>query len=123
MSIILFESNAELKVNKFGQKATFARRYFHSGEVLGEDVSDPSFEDMPGWHKMSYEEAKRLPSDIRQYFMQFGSSIDFEGGMLGPIGKEYTEHISNYINHSCDPNLWYGEFGDCLVARRDIKAG
>ena len=121
--MILFADNAELKTNQFGQQGTYARRDIAIGEVLGEDVSDPTSEDAPGWLTMTYEEAKRLPPEQRVYFMKFGSSIDFEGGMLGPVTEQYTKHITNYINHSCDPNLWYGTEGDTLVARRDIKAG
>ena len=121
--MILFADNAELKTNHIGQQGTYARRDFVAGEVLGEDISYPTPEDEPGWLTMTYEEAKRLPSEKRVCFMKFGSSIDFEGGMLGPVGDQYTTHITNYINHSCDPNLWYGKEGDTLVARRDIIAG
>ena len=123
MSIICFANNAELKSDQFGQHGAFARRDFVAGEVLGEDISFPPPDRLSGWKVMTYEESKRLPSDQRIWFMRFGSSMDFEGGIMGPLEEKYAAHVSNYINHSCDPNIWYSEEGDRMEARRDIKAG
>lgn len=55
--------------------------------------------------------------------MKFGVSIDLEGQAVGPLEERYVVSISNYINHSCNPNVWFSEDADSWVARRSIKAG
>lgn len=123
MSNICFANNAEIKTTKFGQKGAFARRDLIAGEVLGDDISFPPAERASGWAVMPIEEAKRLPSEQRDWFLTFGYSMDCDGGMIGPLAEQYAAHASNYINHSCDPNIWYCEEGDRMEARRDIKEG
>ena len=106
----------------YGQKGVFAKRDFAVGEILGDDtiVLIPEIE--AGWATMSWKDAQCLPLKKKKYFLKYGISIDFDGNMMGPLGPEYVDTVS-YINHSCNPNVWYAETGDSYIARRSIKAG
>ena len=42
--------------------------------------------------------------------------------MVGTFDWQRARHISNFMNHSCDPNMVYG-LDDDIVASRDIEAG
>jgi hypothetical protein len=45
-----------------------------------------------------------------------------EGLYLAALLNEDEEDLTNFINHSCDPNVWMKD-EVTLVARRDIAAG
>ena len=117
------ESSAEIIVDASGEKSVIARRDINAGEVLGENLNFPLPEPTIRWPVMTFEEATRLPSEERFYFMKFAVSIDLEGKVSGPLRENDVGEMSSYINHSCDPNCWWGLEGDTLEARRDIKAG
>lgn len=116
------DDNVEIRETKCGQKGIFAKRDFAVGEVLGDDISLPGGGTEAGWATMSLENAKCLPPEQRKIFLKYSFSIDFDGTMYGPLNSESVDTTS-YINHSCDPNVWYSETGDSFVARYPIKAG
>lgn len=119
---INLDDSVEVRETMSGQKGIFAKRDFTVGEVLGDDITTPQPGTEPGWAIMAWEKAQCLPPEQRECFLKYCFSIDFDGNMLGPLGPEYVD-TSSYINHSCDPNVWYSETGDSFVARYPIKAG
>ena len=106
----------------YGQKGVFAKRDFAVGESLGDDTTVllPGTED--GWATMFWKNAHNLPPKQKECFLKYSYCIDFDGNTTGPLGPEYVDIVS-YINHSCDPNVWYAENGDSYIARRPIIAG
>ena len=125
--MINIEQKVECKINSYGQKGLFARYDIAIGDVIAEGVSDPAPHSLPGWPAMKYEEALLLPTEQRKLYLSHGVSIDFIGGMVGPLYARDVENIENYVNHSCDPNIWFGDTnrkeGDFYEVRRAIKAG
>ena len=104
------------------KKGVFAKRDFAVGEILGDDTTVPRPGTEAGWATMSWKDAQCLPQEQKKYFLKYCYSIDFDGKMMGPLGPKYVDTVS-YINHSCNPNVWYAETGDSYMARRSIKAG
>ena len=121
--MIHLEECVEIRRNKWGQKGLFARRDFAAGERIADHVSYPMEVPVTGWAIMTFEEAKQnLPPEQIDNFIRYGFVIDFDGGIYGPVG-ECVDDEGNFINHSCEPNVWNAEEGDRWEARRDIKAG
>ena len=121
--MIRFDDNVELRPNKCGEMGCFALRDFAAGELLGDGVSAFTPEEAPGWIEMPLAEARRLPPASRAAFLKFGWSVDFEGRAIGPLDARFAITKENFINHSCDPNVWCDEIGDRWIAGRDIAAG
>ena len=71
--------------------------------------------------ELSPEQVEQLPADERAVFLRF--AYNHERWLIrGTFHPELTRHLSNFLNHSCDPNAWYdGE--DQIVTRRDVAAG
>ena len=117
------DDNVEVRETKSGQKGIFAKRDFTVGKVLGDDITAPYPGGLAhGWAVMPWEKAQCLPLEQKTYFLKYCFSIDFDGNVLGPLRPEAVD-TSSYINHSCNPNIWYSETGDSFVARYPIKAG
>lgn len=122
--MIQIESTLELRINNYGQKGLFALRDYNVGDIIAEGVSDPAPNSTPGWPVMNFSEAELLPKEQRHYYVTYGMSIDLNGGMAGPLYSRDVQCIENYINHSCNPNIWYGKQNrDLVEARLAIKAG
>lgn len=122
--MIQIEDSVEIRLNKFGQKGLFARRDFEPGDRIADHVSYPMEVPVVGWTIMTFEEAKKtLTPKQANNFIRYGFVVDFDGGIYGPATDHTVEDAGNFINHSCDPNVWYAEDGDRWEARRHIKAG
>ena len=59
----------------------------------------------------------------REFILAYSLSTDLDGHILTPLEKRYAISAGNFINHSCNGNLWYAEDSDALIARRDIEEG
>ena len=116
-------TSAEIITDNFGQKSVIACRDIAAGEILAENLNSPYPDPALSWPIMTFEEATCFPSEKRELFMKFAVSIDLESRIAGPLSIEALEEMSNWINHSCDPNCWWGLEGDTFEARRNIKAG
>jgi len=74
-----------------------------------------------GWIEISVEELNEFKTDIRKKFLKYSYDRDF-GKIIGTLDYRQVRHISNFINHSCNPNLVYTE-SDTIIAKRDVLAG
>lgn len=120
--MIQFESTVELKINNYCQKGLFALRDYNVGDIISEEVSFPAPNSAPGWPVMNISEVELLPKEQRHYYMTYCMSIDLNGEMVGPLYE--VKSIGNYLNHSCNPNIWNGNQNrDLYEARLPIKAG
>ncbi len=74
-----------------------------------------------GWEVLTPEEVETLSPDERFRFLRYSYDLDF-GKMIGTFEWEHAQHISNFMNHSCEPNMMYGD-NNTIIAMRDIEAG
>ncbi|TGK40329.1 SET domain-containing protein [Leptospira andrefontaineae] len=110
----------ERRTNKFGENGIFASQPIAKGTLLfsySEWIEDEEF----GWKVLSVSEADELPEEEKEIFMKYGYDVDF-GLVTGPSGSEFVINHSNFMNHSCDPNMWYDQT-DNIIAKRDIEVG
>jgi hypothetical protein len=98
----------------------FATRPIEAGTVLF--THDDWVEDEArGWDTLDIEEVAALPEPQRQRYLRYAYDISF-GQMIGTFDWERAQHISNFMNHSCEPNMIYGTDDD-IIAVQDIEAG
>ncbi|WCL48692.1 SET domain-containing protein [Leptospira sp. GIMC2001] len=74
-----------------------------------------------GWVTLSLEELEALPPEDRDHFLKYGYDIEFDK-IIGTLEHENARNHSNFMNHSCDPNMMY-DTNDNIIAKRHIKAG
>jgi len=74
-----------------------------------------------GWFTLSPEELGLMSPDERQKFLRYGYDKDF-GKIIGTLDWEHARHVSNFMNHSCRPNLTYDN-DDNIIALTDIGPG
>lgn len=74
-----------------------------------------------GWQVLSLEELDALPLEDREQFLKYGYDVDF-GKIIGTFTHENARNHSNFMNHSCDPNMIY-DTEDNIIAKRHILAG
>lgn len=96
---------------------------FATGPIRKDEVIWADEEGMKDKTKIyTSEQLKNMKREERNIFYNFGYQVG-EDLFIGPItNEEADEDVSNYTNHSCDPNTWL--ISDyCMLARRDIKTG
>lgn len=123
----------------------------HSNVILGKNsygytllASQPIEADEIVWHETE-EEGKKLLSiaktdiwkfepKVRERLLRFGVENSLSEIVISPWLQEYVMgkidyfswenelDLSDFMNHSCDPNVWYVD-DKTLVARRAIAAG
>ncbi|MDH4200514.1 MAG: SET domain-containing protein-lysine N-methyltransferase [Spirochaetia bacterium] len=97
-----------------------------SPESISEDNLVFSFDDwiqdeMDGWFTISPEELKKFSREDRLKFLRYCYDRDF-GVIIGTLDWDRAKHLSNFINHSCEPNLIY-DYNDNIIAARPILPG
>ncbi len=110
----------EKRLNKFKEYGLFATQRIEKGQIVfthDEWVEDERL----GWVVVTLEDLNRFNEKDRMTFLKYCYDIDF-GKMIGTLDPERIQHLSNYINHSCDPNVQF-DMNDNLIARRDIGPG
>jgi len=110
----------EKKQNEHGDFGLFARVDIPVHTLLfsyDEWIEDEKF----GWLTLTTEELENLPPDERDHFLKYGYDIDF-GKIIGTFAHENARNHSNFMNHSCDPNMIY-DTNDNIIAKRHIFAG
>ena len=74
-----------------------------------------------GWETLTVDEVEALSLADRERYLRYAYDIEF-GAMVGTFDWTRARHISNFMNHSCAPNMVYGE-SDSILAARDITPG
>ncbi len=74
-----------------------------------------------GWSVLDLAQLDLLPVSDRERFLRYAYDVDF-GKIIGTFNWDYARNISNFMNHSCDPNMMY-DTGDNIIARREIRSG
>lgn len=116
-------------------KNTYGFTLFASNPIEAEEVV---------WYETEEESQKllliakadiwKLEPKLRERLIRFGVENSLTEIIISPWLKEYVmgkidyfpwdnePDLSDFMNHSCDPNVWYLD-DKTLVARRAIKAG
>ena len=108
------------QLNSFSEFGIFTSDPIPKGTLLfnhHEWVEDEQF----GWTVLSTDDLLKLTPYERDAFLRYSFDIDFNR-IIGTFNWECALHISNYMNHSCDPNMMY-DTQDNIIARKDIKSG
>ena len=74
-----------------------------------------------GFKILTLSEWDKLEEPQKSLFIAYAINVDFDH-LLGPVEEEALVFDSLYVNHSCDPNMWFGP-GDVVCARSDISEG
>lgn len=72
-----------------------------------------------GWLTIDAEDLDKFNSDEKFRFLRYSYDIDF-GKITGTLDWNYARHPSNFMNHSCEPNMIYGK-NNSIIAARDIQ--
>ncbi len=110
----------EKKINPFGEYGIYAVTHIPAGTVLfsySEWMEDADH----GWEILTTEQVAALDPVSRSVFLKFSYDVDF-GKIIGTFDHSFARHESNFMNHSCSPNMAY-DHGDSIIAWRDIEAG
>jgi len=74
-----------------------------------------------GWFEITVDELEQFDTQTKRKYLKYSYDRDF-GILIGTLDYRQIKHISNFLNHSCNPNLVYsGE--DMIIAKREILAG
>ena len=74
-----------------------------------------------GWMTIHPDELAIFNEKEKNLFLRYSYDRDF-GVMTGTLDWSKARHISNFVNHSCSPNLTYDE-QDNIIAKKDIYPG
>lgn len=107
-------------LNRFDESALFATRSIARGDIIFTHEQWTEDESR-GWILLNVSEAIALPPDQREIFLRYSYDVDF-GLIMGTFESEKAHHLSNFMNHSCDPNTMFGP-ADSIIARKDIRPG
>ena len=74
-----------------------------------------------GWETLHVDDLGGLSKEERRLFLRYAYDISF-GEMTGTFDWNRAQHVSNFMNHSCAPNMTYGG-NDDIIAVRHIAVG
>jgi hypothetical protein len=98
----------------------FSNRPIQAGTVLF--THDDWIEDEAhGWDTLRVEDVEGLAPRERELYLRYAYDTAF-GSMVGTFDWTRARHISNFMNHSCAPNMIYGHDDD-IIAAHDIAPG
>ncbi|MDH5718067.1 MAG: SET domain-containing protein-lysine N-methyltransferase [Spirochaetia bacterium] len=109
------------------KKEAFGKMYgVYTAELITAKTPVFTYEDWikdekKGWVEITVEELMSIDKDLQKKFLRYGYDRDF-GKIIGTFDYRQVKHISNFLNHSCNPNLVYSE-NDTIIAKRDIQIG
>ncbi|MDH4263359.1 MAG: SET domain-containing protein-lysine N-methyltransferase [Spirochaetia bacterium] len=78
-------------------------------------------DEQEGWFTISPEELKDFSKEERLKYLRYCYDRDF-GVIIGTLDWDRAKHLSNFINHSCEPTLIY-DYNDNIIAARDLLPG
>jgi len=99
----------------FNNSGLFATQLIPKGTIVwcGENDDD---------EVVSIEEFSTFSKDKKGWFLNFSYQVDKDTLSSVRSLEDLENDASHYMNHSCDPSLWF--IGDSLLeARRDIQPG
>ncbi len=107
-------------------KTSFNEFGIYTDTLIKKDIKIFKYDDwiedeQYGWEILSIDEIKSLSKIEKNLFLRYSYDIDF-GKTIGTFNWKNAKHISNFMNHSCDPNIMYSD-NDSIIAKRDIAAG
>ena len=108
----------EKRIGTFSDFALYAGSDIKKGKVLF-SFEDWIEDEKEGWLRLTKDQAMELPQDVKNVFLKYGYDHDWNE-MVGPTDTKFAKNDSNFMNHSCDPNMVYDEH-DNIIAKRDIK--
>jgi len=98
---------------------------FSSGAITANNLvfsfDDWIQDEQEGWLTISPKELREFSREDRLKFLRYCYDRDF-GVIIGTLEWDRAKHLSNFINHSCEPNLIY-DYNDNIIAARDIRPG
>ncbi len=100
-----------------GQFGIFCTTPIRAGTVLfthDDWVADES----RGWETLHVDDLDGLTKEERRLYLRYAYDVSF-GEMIGTFDWSRAQHVSNFMNHSCAPNMTYGDDDD-IIAVRDI---
>ncbi len=107
-------------LNRFSEYGIFTDTPIANGTILF--TSEEWVEDeVYGWIVLTAEEVEQLSQSEREKFLRYSYDVSFKK-MIGTMSWENARHLSNFMNHSCSPNIMY-DSGDNIIARRHIDTG
>jgi SET domain-containing protein len=110
----------EKKIGTFSDFALYAGAEIKKGALLF-SFADWIEDEKEGWLRLKSSQLSTLPEDVKKVFLKYGYDHDWDE-MVGPTNSKFAKNDSNFMNHSCDPNMVYDE-KDNIIAKRDIKKG
>jgi uncharacterized protein len=110
----------EKKINQFGEFGIYATSHISAGSMLfsySEWMEDADH----GWQVLTLDEVAALDPVTKSSFLKFSYDVDF-GKIIGTTDHELAKNESNFMNHSCEPNMTY-DTSDNIIAKHDILPG
>ncbi|HOO70844.1 MAG TPA: SET domain-containing protein-lysine N-methyltransferase [Spirochaetota bacterium] len=74
-----------------------------------------------GWMSLTVDQVNQLSPESRTTFLHYSYDIDFNR-IMGTFDWSLARNITNFINHSCDPNMMF-DGNNNVIARRTIAPG
>lgn len=112
-------------MNANGERGWFTQRAFKKGEVVEVNGLLGGLAGVEQeWRRIHISRIGNLSPEHRALFNHWAINMDIDGTYAFPTNERFAiQNASNFCNHSCDPNLWYAEDSNALIARRDIHRG
>lgn len=107
------------KQRSITEDAIYTTEYIKEGTLLF-TMDDWKEDEKTGWTLLTVDEISQLSGEQRQAYLKYSYDVDF-GLTIGTFDWKYARHISNFMNHSCTPNMIY-DTQDGIIAARDIQA-
>ncbi len=106
-----------LRPSKFGQ-GLFASEPIEENVQIWRHVQSDWGEQIVPVH-YTFEDLQKLSEEEKQFALHFGYQVG-DNVWEAPLRRDVDLDSSNYMNHSCEPNVWFVQ--DRLVSRRKIEA-
>lgn len=104
-------------VGRSDEFGVFSSEYISANKLVF-SFDDWIQDEQEGWITISPEEIKNFSKEERAKFLRYCYDRDF-GSIIGTLDWDRAKHLSNFINHSCEPTLIY-DYNDNIIAARDI---
>jgi hypothetical protein len=74
-----------------------------------------------GWKTLTVDKINEMPETERNKFLIYSYDLEF-GKTVGTVDHGLATDLSNFVNHSCEPNLGF-DLHENVVAKKEIKYG
>lgn len=107
-------------IKRDGEFGIFTDSSIEKGTLIFSSLDWVS-DEQSGWALLSINDINRLNPKIKEQFLRYSYDKDFNS-IIGTFNWSNATHLSNFINHSCNPNSVY-DLNDNIIAYRDIREG